>query len=67
MYIRPAQFSDAPVLMQLFYDTVHRVNAQAQEVERHGVLLRNFVMDKNLNNTVKSATPFTVQSKDCKG
>jgi putative acetyltransferase len=28
MHIRPAQFSDAPTLTQLFYDTVHRVNCQ---------------------------------------
>jgi putative acetyltransferase len=34
MHIRPAQFSDAPVLMQLFYDTVHHVNCQDYSQEQ---------------------------------
>jgi putative acetyltransferase len=34
MHIRPAQFSDAPILMRLFYDTVHRVNCQDYSQEQ---------------------------------
>jgi putative acetyltransferase len=34
MHIRPAQGSDAPVLMQLFYDTVHRVNCRDYSPEQ---------------------------------
>ncbi len=34
MHIRPAQFSDSSILMQLFYDTVHRVNCQDYSQEQ---------------------------------
>jgi putative acetyltransferase len=34
MQIRPAQFSDAPILMRLFYDTVHQVNCKDYSLEQ---------------------------------
>jgi putative acetyltransferase len=34
MHIRLAQVSDAPILMRLFYDTVHRVNCQDYSQEQ---------------------------------
>ena len=57
--LRPYRPGDAPVLARLFYETVHAVNirdyspAQVDawatgqvEVERRGVQLPNFVMEK---------------------
>lgn len=50
MKIRKYNCSDCYEITNLFYNTVHSVNAKdylkEQHVERNGVLLTNFVMEK---------------------
>lgn len=47
--LRPYRPGDAPALARLFYETVHAVNIRdysPAQVERRGVQLPNFVMEK---------------------
>lgn len=50
MVIREYQVSDCKELTELFYNTVHTVNAKdytkEQQIRRQGIMLTNYIMEK---------------------